>query len=154
MRHTNGHYMTNLFQVSNPIIIASVVRACAYLSNKLSSHLESLGWELPISWATSDEDNRGYGGPKRAGRLKLIYTSTGPGCHPVWDVREELMRRFLCSNVPQQEVDWRTNSGSKLWEMVSAHDRMHRGINSPLIRATQALKVLDAWGTKRQSQSS
>ena len=128
-----------------------VVLLGTWLSSELLyvTHLATIlfsGWELPISWATPDEDGRGHGGPKRAGRLKLNYTSNGPGCHPVWDVRKDLQIRFLCSNIPQQEVDWRTNTSSKLWELVSAHDKIRRSVHTPFARAiTKTIQVIDVW---------
>lgn len=58
------------------------------------------GWELPASWAASDEEFDGEGGPRRFGRLRCRYTSDPDrGCDPVWGVRRDLMARFLCGTV-------------------------------------------------------
>lgn len=100
--------------------------ACAQsLSARLCVSMWLAGWELPLGWATPDEDNGGRGGPSRSGRLKLIYTSKGPGCFPVWEVRgEKRVESGREEGVrdkaePQMErcIVWEASGGAAVWEM-------------------------------------
>jgi len=54
----------------------------------------SPGWVLPLEWSVPDSP-RGQSGAWRQGLLELVYTSTGRGCAPEWDVREGLRERCL-----------------------------------------------------------